>query len=71
MRESGWYPPGAEHDPRAPWNQPDPIECPRCGGTGTEVDLTAEDPDDREFPCWYCEGTGVACPDEYDLEYEE
>ena len=23
MKESGYYPPGAEHDPRAPWNQPD------------------------------------------------
>lgn len=28
MSESGYYPPGAEHDPRAPWNQvePDPID---------------------------------------------
>lgn len=23
MRESGYYPPGAEFDPRAPWNEPD------------------------------------------------
>ena len=23
MRESGYYPPGAEYDPRAPWNQSD------------------------------------------------
>lgn len=22
MKESGYYPPGAEHDPRAPWNEP-------------------------------------------------
>ena len=21
MTESGYYPPGAEHDPNAPWNQ--------------------------------------------------
>lgn len=21
------YPPGAEHDPRAPWNEPDPPAC--------------------------------------------
>lgn len=26
MRESGYYPPGAEFDPRAPWNQVDPPE---------------------------------------------
>ena len=28
MFESGYYPPGAEHDPNAPWNQsdPDPVE---------------------------------------------
>ena len=26
MSESGWYPAGAEHDPRAPWNQSDPEE---------------------------------------------
>lgn len=26
MIESGYYPPGAEHDPRAPWNQCDPEE---------------------------------------------
>jgi hypothetical protein len=28
----GWdYPAGAEHDPNAPWNQPDlPDECPTC-----------------------------------------
>lgn len=24
MTESGYYPPGAEHDPNAPWNQVDP-----------------------------------------------
>jgi hypothetical protein len=24
MIESGYYPPGAENDPRAPWNQSDP-----------------------------------------------
>ena len=24
MTESGYYPPGAEHDPNAPWNQSDP-----------------------------------------------
>ena len=26
MTESGYYPPGAEHDPRAPYNEVDPPE---------------------------------------------
>ena len=26
MRESGWYPPGAEFDPNAPYNQQEPEE---------------------------------------------
>ena len=26
MSESGYYPPGAEHDPRAPWNQVNLLE---------------------------------------------
>ena len=26
LKESGYYPPGAEFDPRAPWNQVDPPE---------------------------------------------
>lgn len=29
MRESGYYPAGAEFDPRAPWNQSDPDEAVR------------------------------------------
>lgn len=33
---SGYYPAGAENDPRAPWNQVDPVmvECPDCKGHG-------------------------------------
>ena len=28
----GWhYPPGAEHDPHAPWNQDHMAECEWCG----------------------------------------
>lgn len=36
MYESGYYPAGAEFDPRAPWNQEDPVmvECDDCDGTG-------------------------------------
>ena len=29
MKESGYYPAGAEFDPRAPWNQTDPDEATR------------------------------------------
>lgn len=36
MYESGYYPAGAESDPRAPWNEREPtmVECAACGGTG-------------------------------------
>lgn len=36
----GWgYPPGAEFDPNAPWNQPDlPDECPTCKKPNTDDD---------------------------------
>lgn len=48
-RPFGWnYPPGAEHDPMAPWNQVDDIcgachkslddcECPECPICGTRA----------------------------------
>ncbi len=50
--ESGYYAPGTEHDPNAPWNQEDPkmIDCWVCNGTGV-------DPEDGE-PCYKCNGTG-------------
>lgn len=36
MYESGYYPPGAEHDPRAPWNEKEPhyVKCKACNGKG-------------------------------------
>lgn len=36
MYESGYYPAGAESDPRAPWNEREPtmVECAACGGKG-------------------------------------
>lgn len=36
MIESGYYPPGAEFDPNAPWNQKEPhmVKCENCDGTG-------------------------------------
>ena len=35
MTDFGWnYPPGAAHDPRAPWNIPDAEQCQECEGKG-------------------------------------
>lgn len=36
MFESGYYPPGAEHDPRAPYNEVEPkmVKCEACDGKG-------------------------------------
>ena len=36
MFESGYYPLGAEHDPRAPYNEVEPrmVKCEACNGTG-------------------------------------
>lgn len=33
MYESGYYPPGAEHDPHAPWNEKEP-NMVKCDGVG-------------------------------------
>ncbi len=64
MRESGFYPPGAEFDPRAPWNQvePEEIECFDCDGTG-------QDPDEGG-PCLTCQGEGYREPTPDELEQE-
>ncbi len=45
------YPAGAEHDPRAPWNQREISPCSECRGEG-------------ESPCEVCKGMGVdgMCP---------
>lgn len=57
------YPAGAEHDPRAPWNQPDECEacngegrcdCPTCDGDGCERCDGVRD------VCADCNGTGIA-----------
>lgn len=41
---SGRYPPGTgPGDPNAPWNAPDPPECPECGSLVSEGDDHAED----------------------------
>lgn len=58
------YPAGAEHDPSAPWNQPD--DCEACEGTGQVAD--ADGPDE----CQVCNGTGrQKTRAELRAEYEE
>lgn len=44
------YPAGAEHDPRAPWNQHDDEDCPNCFGTGGDDNLEI---------CESCDGSGI------------
>lgn len=68
MPESGWYPPGAEHDPRAPYNQPEGEECANCKGSGLTNTETGEAASEGERlrldvdECSYCDGTGVVAP---------
>ncbi len=44
------YPAGAEHDPSAPWNQPD--DCEECFGKGFVL------ADGDTVDCPDCDGTG-------------
>jgi hypothetical protein len=47
MKESGWYPPGTEFDPYAPWNQEDPHYDWKTvkvkDGVATFIDVEYED----------------------------
>ena len=48
MYESGYYPAGAEYDPRAPWNEREPtmVTCTACDGQGYHwhaYDIVTED----------------------------
>lgn len=53
MNVFGWdYPAGAEHDPRAPWNQREPEDCRECGGAGDIFVLGCRS------KCERCDGTG-------------
>ena len=58
---AGGYPPGAENDSSAPYNQKEWL-CPKCGGTGT-IEETDEDGKLQTIYCPHCDGTG------YDQEY--
>lgn len=65
MAESGNYPPGAENDPRAPWNQAEPDECFDCNGSGyvdAETGDAAEKDDENAIECSTCEGEGYVDP---------
>lgn len=63
MSESAYYPAGAYNDPRAPYNQPDPDECPHCHGTGVQYyacDFRAE----RDIPCTEATWLGLYADEE-------
>jgi hypothetical protein len=61
MSDNWNYPEGAD-GPNAPWNEPDPIPCPHCEGTGKILDPDADEPEDRIFDCMECEGSGEVDP---------
>ena len=51
-------PPGADKDPRAPYNQPLRTTCPKCHGTGSSG-TSADEQGIFEDECYYCEGKGI------------
>ena len=69
MYESGYYPAGAEYDPRAPWNEREPtyVEC-------AAYNLLPEDEDEAVARGQhYCKGemeTCEVCGGEGEVEYE-
>jgi hypothetical protein len=55
------YPPGTSlHDPRAPWNAPEPVDCPDCV---EGVMHYVEDGFPVTERCSTCHGTAVIEPD--------
>lgn len=63
------YPAGAANDPKAPWNQPDPVfvECEDCDGSGiSETECDNEECNGQDCSCGMgiqkecsaCNGTG-------------
>lgn len=62
MADNWNYPEGAD-GPDAPWNQPDPVPCPECEGTGKIIDTDEPlDSEDREWTCSVCDGLGEVDP---------
>lgn len=70
MYESGYYPPGAEHDPNAPYNQrdPEPIEYDACVSVclskSTKLSTQYYETDEDE-ECCYISHTPLAPKDDY------
>ena len=59
MYESGYYPPGAEHAPRAPWNEKEPrmVKCEACNGNGYHYyasDFENEEDKECTEQAWLC-----------------
>ena len=48
-RESGYYPPGAEFDPRAPYNQPDDDYEDECPSDDYDDHEPEDDYDERKL----------------------
>lgn len=62
------YPPGTgPNDPKAPWNEPEPVmeTCERCGGKGYTI-FTFNNGETEEDECEPCHGTG-----QVEIEVEE
>ena len=56
---SGYYPPGAEFDPRAPWNEKEPhmIKCEACNGSGYHYyayDFEKDEETECTEQAWLC-----------------
>ncbi len=77
MYESGYYPAGAEFDPRAPWNEREPtmVECAACGGKGYHcTPTTLRQTTKQNVPkkhgkiCEVCDGEGEV---EYEPDYDD
>lgn len=54
------YPDGAANDPRAPYNQKDPVmkQCSNCEGDGFVLEKPSDSPEYEKVECDDCEGLG-------------
>ena len=58
MRESGYYPPGTEFDPNAPWNQHDPEATPEV----VDIEYNFDDDEVILTVDWYVDGEHCTAP---------
>lgn len=70
------YPPGADHDPNAPYNQPEEeyIICQNCNGSGYDggfvCPFCGEDLTKSDYPCiYYTEKKCPKCKSKLDFEF--